>query len=130
MVYAELTTIFGGKDYSNVNSRYLELANAEPVYVLSYAMAKFMLAEGALRGWITSSASTHYTDGIKASMKFTAGFTPDNELFHHKRKMTDAYIDAYVASDKVKLKTTASEAVQLEQIITALFEHIYAPRTV
>jgi hypothetical protein len=114
MVYAELTTIFGGKDYSNVNSRYLELANAEPVYVLSYAMAKFMLAEGALRGWITSSASTHYT----ASMKFTAGFTPDNELFHHKRKMTDAYIDAYVASDKVKLKTTASEAVQLEQIIT------------
>jgi hypothetical protein len=28
------------------------------------------------------------------------------------------------------LKTTASEAVQLEQIITALFEHIYAPRTV
>ena len=118
MVYAELTTIFGGKDYSNVNSRYLELANAEPVYVLSYAMAKFMLAEGALRGWITSSASTHYTDGIKASMKFTAGFTPDNELFHHKRKMTDAYIDAYVASDKVKLKTTASEAVQLEQITT------------
>lgn len=118
MVYSELSTIFGGKDYSNVNSRYLELANAEPVYVLSYAMVKFMLAEGALRGWTTSSASTHYTDGIKASMKFTAGYTPDNELFHHKRKMTDAYIDAYVASDKVKLKTTASEAVQLEQIIT------------
>ncbi|MDF7819974.1 SusD/RagB family nutrient-binding outer membrane lipoprotein [Runella sp. MFBS21] len=118
MVYSELSTIFGGKDYSNVNSRYLELANSEPVYVLSYAMVKFMLAEGALRGWTTSSASTHYTDGIKASMKFTAGFTPDNELFHHKRKMTDAYIDAYAASDKVKLKTTASEAVQLEQIIT------------
>lgn len=117
MVYAELTTIFGGKDYSNVNSRYLELANAEPVYVLSYAMAKFMLAEAAVRGWITSSASTHYTDGIKASMKFTAGFTPDNEMFHHKRKMTDAYIDSYVASDKVKLKTTAGEQVQLEQII-------------
>lgn len=118
MVYSELSTIFGGKDYSNVNSRYLELANSEPVYVLSYAMVKFMLAEGTLRGWTTGSASTHYTDGIKASMKFTAGFTPDNELFHHKRKMTDAYIDAYVASDKVKLKTTASEAVQLEQIIT------------
>lgn len=117
MVYAELTTIFGGKDYSNVNSRYLELANAEPVYVLSYAMAKFMLAEAAVRGWITSSASTHYTDGIKASMKFTAGFTPDNSMFHHNRKMTDAYIDSYVASDKVKLKTTAGEQVQLEQII-------------
>lgn len=118
MVYAELTTIFGGKDYSNVNSRYLELANAEPVYVLSYAMLKFMLAEAAVRGWITGSASTHYTDGIKASMNFTAGYTPDNVLFHHNRKMTDSYINSYIASDKVKLKTTESAQVQIEQIIT------------
>lgn len=117
MVYSDLSAIFAGKDYSNVNSRYLELANAEPVYILSYAMAKFMLAEAAVRGWITSSASTHYSEGIKASMKFTAGFTPDNVLFHHNRKLTDAYIDSYIASDKVKLKITASEQVQLEQII-------------
>ncbi|MEZ4905396.1 MAG: SusD/RagB family nutrient-binding outer membrane lipoprotein [Spirosomataceae bacterium] len=122
MVYADLSVIYGGKDYSNVNSRYLELANAEPVYVLSYAMMKFMLAEGALRGWISgttpTSASTYYSDGIRASMKFTASYTPDNVLFHHNRKMTDSYIESYIASDKVKLKTTASEQVQLEQIIS------------
>lgn len=118
MVYADLSVIFGGKDYSNVNSRYLELANAEPIYVLSYAMAKFMLAEGVVRGWISGSAADHYSEGIRASMKFTAGYTPDNVLFHHNRKLTNDYIESYIASDKVKLKTTGGLETQLEQIIS------------
>lgn len=118
MVYADLSAIFAKKDYSNVNSRYLELANAEPVYVLSYAMSRFMLAEAAVRGWIPGSAVNYYSDGIRASMKFTAGYTPDNALFHHNRKMTDAYIETYIASDKVKLKVGEDVQTQLEQIIT------------
>ncbi|UBM60719.1 SusD/RagB family nutrient-binding outer membrane lipoprotein [Marinilongibacter aquaticus] len=117
-VYADLTVIFAGKDYSNFNSRYLELANAEPIYLISYSMLNFFLAEGALRGWISGSANAYYQEGIKASMTFTAGYTPDDALFHHDRVMTTEYIDSYIASDKVKLKTGADFETQLEQIIT------------
>lgn len=117
MVYSSISSIFGAKDYSPLNSRYTELANSEPVFLLSYPMLKFMLAEASLRGWITTgTASAHYTDGITAAMQFTASSTPDNVLYHHNKKMTDAYITSYVTSEKVKL--VGSMEQQLAQIVT------------
>ena len=78
---------------------------------------KFILAEASLRGWITTATpSAYYSDGITAAMQFTATSTPDNVLYHHNMKMTDAYIASYVASDKVKLTGTTEQ--QLSQIIT------------
>jgi hypothetical protein len=117
MVYSSISSIFGTKNYSPLNSRYTELPNSEPVFLLSYSMMKFMLAEAALRGWITTStASAYYSEGITAAMQFTASNTPDNALYHHNMKMTDTYIASYVASDKVKLAGTTEQ--QLSQIIT------------
>ncbi|MFT4032274.1 MAG: SusD/RagB family nutrient-binding outer membrane lipoprotein [Siphonobacter sp.] len=117
MVYGSLTTIFAGKNYSNVNSRYTELANAEPVYLISYAQLQFMLAEAALRGWITTGTTEdYYNAGITAAMKFVADNTPDNEDYHHNRILTDSYITSYLASDAVKL--TGSTENMLSQIIT------------
>lgn len=76
-----------------------------------------MLAEASLRGWITTgTASAHYTDGITAAMQFTASSTPDNVLYHHNKKMTDAYITSYVTSEKIKL--VGSMEQQLAQIVT------------
>jgi hypothetical protein len=124
MVYASISKIFGTKDYSGLNSRYTELPNAEPVFLLSYPMMKFILAEAALRGWITNAtASTYYSDGITAAMQFTMNNTPDNVLYHHNMKMTDAYIADYVASAKVKLAGTTEE--QLSQIITQKYLSTY-----
>ena len=37
---------------------------------LSYAEQNFILAEGAVRGWISEDASTYYKKGIEASMNF------------------------------------------------------------
>lgn len=117
MIYSSVSSIFGSKDYSALNSRYTEVVNAEPVFLLSYPMLNFMLAEAVLRGWITtSSASAYYAEGITSAMKFTATYTPDDALYHHNMKMTDAYIASYVASDLVKLNGTTEE--QLSQIIT------------
>jgi hypothetical protein len=37
--------------------------------MLNYAEVKFILAEAALKGWISSSAETHYNEGVLASIK-------------------------------------------------------------
>lgn len=37
--------------------------------ILNYAEVKFILAEAALKGWISSSAETHYNEGVQASIK-------------------------------------------------------------
>lgn len=117
MVYSDMTRVYTSKDYSALNSRYTELADSEPVYLLSYSMLKFILAEATLRGWITgTSTETHYNEGITAAMKFTASHTPDNALYHHNRVITDAYITSYLRSDQVKLSGTTEQ--QLNQIIT------------
>ena len=117
MVYSDISKIFATKNYSQLNSRYTELANAEPVFVLSFPMVKFILAEAELRGWTTGkSADVHYADGVKAAMKFVADNTPDNPMFHHNMKMTEDYITKYIASDKVKLSGTNEN--KLEQIMT------------
>jgi hypothetical protein len=37
--------------------------------IMNYAEVKFILAEAALKGWISSSAETHYNDGVLNSIK-------------------------------------------------------------
>ena len=37
--------------------------------IMNYAELKFILAEAALKGWISSSAETHYNEGVQASIK-------------------------------------------------------------
>ena len=37
--------------------------------ILNYAEVKFILAEAALKGWITSNPETHYNDGVLNSIK-------------------------------------------------------------
>ena len=117
VVYSDLTAVASSRDYSNLNARYSELANSEPFYQISYSVLQFMLAEAALRGWITSApASTYYENAIRAGMQFVATNTPDNAEFHHNRRITAEYITSYLASDKVKLSGSMQQ--QLEKIMT------------
>ena len=62
---------------------------------LSYAEQNFILAEGAVRGWISGDASTYYKKGIEASMNFIADNTPDKEEYTHGRTITQEYIQEY-----------------------------------
>lgn len=67
-VYSDLTAVASSKDYSNLNARYSELANSEPIYLISYSVLQFMLAEASLRGWIVGiPASTYYENSIRGS---------------------------------------------------------------
>ncbi|WP_142683823.1 SusD/RagB family nutrient-binding outer membrane lipoprotein [Chitinophaga polysaccharea] len=113
--FPALQSVRLSKDYSDLNNRYVNLVNAEPVSVFSYSELQFVLAEAALRGWITGTpAQNYYAAGITNSMKFTAAYTPDVEDYHHNMKMDDSYIQGYVTS----VALTGSMQQQLSQIIT------------
>ena len=115
--FPDLQQMRTGKDYSDLNNRYANLVNTEPVSLFSYWELQFILAEAAVRGWITGTpAQTYYAAGIMDAMKFTASFTPDVADYHHNMKMDDAYITAYPATASVALAGTNEQ--QISQIIT------------
>lgn len=114
--FTSLQQLRVSKDYSDFNNRYINLVNAEPVSMFSYAQLQFILAEAAVRGWITGTpAQTYYADGIMDAMKFVVKYTPDIADYHHNMKMDDAYIAAYPATPAVVLAGTAEQ--QISQII-------------
>ncbi|MBC9797351.1 SusD/RagB family nutrient-binding outer membrane lipoprotein [Sinomicrobium weinanense] len=125
MPYSEMQGIHASKDYSDINKRYKEVPKGEPVFLLSYAQVQFILAEAAVRGWISGDAETYYREGIRASMYLVADNTPGNPNseeppFHHNRVMDKDYIDNYYANTPtVQLAVSTEE--QLEQIITQKF---------
>ncbi|WP_134090756.1 SusD/RagB family nutrient-binding outer membrane lipoprotein [Olivibacter sp. XZL3] len=112
--FNSLQTIHATKDFSDLNDRYADLFNAEPVGQFNYWDVQFILAEASIRGWIGGAASTYYNAGITASMQFLARYTPDNEKYHHGMPITDDYIQQYVNDHPL----TGSTEQQIEQIIT------------
>ncbi|OJV14949.1 MAG: hypothetical protein BGO21_19985 [Dyadobacter sp. 50-39] len=111
--FPSLQTMRATKDFTDLNDRYADLFNAEPVGLFNYWDLQFTLAEAAVRGWIPEPAATYYNAGITQSMKFVANYTPDNAKYHHNMKITDAYITEYLAG--VALTGTAES--KIEQII-------------
>lgn len=114
--FSSLQQLRVSKDYSDFNSRYVNLVNAEPVSVFSYAQLQFILAEATVRGWISGTpAQTYYANGIMDAMKFIVKYTPDLADYHHNMKMDDAYIAAYPLTPAVALAGTPDQ--QIGQII-------------
>jgi len=115
--FSALQTRRVGKDYADLNNRYVQLVNAEPVSVFSCWDMQFALAEATVRGWITgTTAQVYYAAGISNSMNAIAINTPDLADYHHNMKMDAAYILAFPATPGVALSGTSEE--QIKQIIT------------
>lgn len=115
--FATLQTIRLTKDYADINYRYVQLVDAEPVSVFSYWDLQFILAEARVRGWITESpAQKYYASGISSSMNFVAAYTPDLPDYHHNVKMDADYIATYPSTATVALAGTNEQ--QIAQIIT------------
>lgn len=111
--FTTTVTALNSGNYCNVNKRYVEMYNAEPVGLLNYWDLQFILAEAAVRGWITGTAAqTYYANGIKGSMSFLAKYAP--ATYAHSMVMDDAYITAYPAT--VALAGTPEN--QIQQIIS------------
>jgi hypothetical protein len=103
---------------SLINNRFFEIQSGQPTVVLGYAEQNFILAEARLRGWITEGdANAYYKEGIRASMKFTARYTP--EKYAHGRPLTDEWIETFLQKPEIQLNTGEGlSSANLEKIIT------------
>jgi hypothetical protein len=112
---SEIQSTSSKGNVSQLNDRYEELADCEPVFFISYQEQNFILSELILRGLLSGDAKAYYEEGIRSSMKFVASHTPDNESYHHNRKITDEYIESYISSNKVSFANNFDDC--LKQII-------------
>lgn len=101
------------RNYCELNNRYIDIPEGEPIYMFSYADVKFILAEASVRGLLAGDAKKYYEDGVTAAMKFVADNTP--ATFNHGMPITNEYITQYLGSAPVKFATTKQR--QIEQII-------------
>ncbi|MBZ4189070.1 SusD/RagB family nutrient-binding outer membrane lipoprotein [Niabella beijingensis] len=111
--YSSTTSAHSAGTFSDVNKRYVDLYNAEPVSLLNYWDLQFILAEATVRGWISGTpAQNYYTAGIQSSMNFLVNFTP--ATYNHGMEMDAIYINSYPAT----VALTGNQDNQLRQIIT------------
>jgi hypothetical protein len=100
------------------NNRFFEIRSGQPTIKYGYAEQNFILAEARLLGWITEgNADEYYKEGIRASMKFNAQYTP--EKYAHGRPITDEWIEEFLKKPELQLNTNAGLSPEnLEKIIT------------
>jgi hypothetical protein len=99
---------------SLINKRFFEIQSGQPAIKIGYAEQNFILAEARLRGWITAGdANEYYKEGIRASLKFTAQYTP--EQYAHGMPITDTWIETFLQKPEIQL--TGSFDADLEKII-------------
>jgi hypothetical protein len=110
---ASTKSVHATGDFSDVNKRYAELYNAEPVGLFTYWDTQFLLAEGTVRGWISGTpAETYYEAGITGSMNFLAHYT--TATYNHGMPLTPDYITTYLPT----VALAGSSENMIKQIIT------------
>jgi len=81
-----------------------------PGTLITSAEVEFLLAEAKLKGWnVTGSVEDHFNAGIKASIKWM-----NDQYLNATNSISDAEIDAFVASQATALSTNAKEAINTQ----------------
>lgn len=94
----------GAGKASAINRRYAYDPINEPSVLMSYSEVQFLLAEAAVRGWISGDADIYYKQGIQASLEFS----------DFQNAYSDADIQDYLSQQTIALQ----QATAIEQIIT------------
>ncbi|WP_372650905.1 SusD/RagB family nutrient-binding outer membrane lipoprotein [Draconibacterium sp.] len=68
--YNEVNLKAAAGKVSKINLRYTTAPTTEPHVFLGYTELQLILAEAAVRGWISTSAKDHYENAVKASFEF------------------------------------------------------------
>ncbi len=66
-----------------------------PSFLVTHGQTQLLLAEAAVRGWVSGDAATYYTNGIRAHMEQMASYDAASAI-------EDAAIDAYIASQPLE----------------------------
>lgn len=83
----------GGLNYSQFNI-WIMASPAAPDFWVTYAQTSLLLAEAAVRGWVTGDAQAYYEDAIRADMELY-------ELYPETTPIPDADVTAYLAEPGV-----------------------------
>jgi hypothetical protein len=97
---------------SKVNLRYTTDPTTEPHMVLGYHELQLILAEASVRGWINSSAATHYENGVRASFAFYNSYS--GEYAHY---VTNADATEYLQQELVNFSNATTDEEKIERII-------------
>jgi hypothetical protein len=93
----------GGLNYSQMNI-WIVASPAAPDFWVTYAQTSLLLAEAAVRGWVSGDAQTYYEDAIRADMEVYS-------LYPDTTPITDGEITAYLAEPGVAYNAT--DAIEL-----------------
>lgn len=96
---------------SKVNDRYTSDPVNEPHMLMGYAELQYILAEAAVRGWISSDAAGYYEKGVKASFAFYEAYAED-----YSEYVTELDAEAYLQHDLVSFAAASNDTEKLEHI--------------
>ncbi|WP_343847941.1 SusD/RagB family nutrient-binding outer membrane lipoprotein [Algoriphagus jejuensis] len=101
---------------SRVNDRYHRDPVNEPYKLLGYSEQQLILAEAAVRGWISADAKMLYEEGVKASFKFYETYSEEYS----------SYVDSEAAMKYLsEAKNDFSKATTMEQKIELIVMQKY-----
>ncbi|MBT33111.1 MAG: SusD/RagB family nutrient-binding outer membrane lipoprotein [Thalassobius sp.] len=97
---------------SRVNTRYYQDPENEPYMLLGYSEQQLILAEAAVRGWISADAEELYNSGVKASFKFYETYAEDYTAY-----VTETIADDYLSRSINSFASAADDDAKIELII-------------
>ncbi|MDR0749370.1 MAG: SusD/RagB family nutrient-binding outer membrane lipoprotein [Tannerellaceae bacterium] len=80
----------------SVPNRYTYSDPTSPTFIVTYAQTQLLLAEAAVRGWVSGDAKTCYENGVRAAMEQFSQFPNGSRLYQQylTREAVDAYLTA------------------------------------
>ena len=112
--YNDVNLLAAAGKVSKVNDRYTKDPTAEAHNLLSFSEVQFILAEAAVKGWISSAnAQAFYENGIKANFQFYNTYAKEYEAYY-----TQAEAANYIAGANVNFLNATTDEEKLALIIT------------
>ncbi|NGP90128.1 SusD/RagB family nutrient-binding outer membrane lipoprotein [Fodinibius halophilus] len=110
--YGDVDDKAAAGNVSKVDLRYTTDPTNEPHVLLGYSELQLILAEAAVRGWISSStAETHYAQGVKASFAFYKKYAED-----YSEYLTEQEATAYLQGNRVDFSQASSNEEKIRRI--------------
>jgi len=110
--YGENITLVKEGKISQISDRFRTNPTAEPTMLMGYAELQQVLAEAAVREWISGDAGQYYENGVKASFLFYETYATDYAQY----VSTDAALQ-YLQEDLVKFSDDLTTEQKIERII-------------
>lgn len=97
---------------SPINDRFRTDPIVEPTMLMGYAELQQILAEGAVRGWISGDAKQYYENGIRASFSFY-----ETHVTEYAQYLDEEAVNNYLIEPMVSFQNATTTEEKIELII-------------